>query len=307
MNGLPVFVLRAQVGDIELNSLVQVSQFAQARGQRLIIVFGDRKDRTVGFEGDDRSVIVLGRLADDFHGSLRNALAEVFPEDFSSAVHFGDQQRGERIHAGHADAVQTARHLITVLVELTAGMQHRKHHFEGGTPFLLVHIGRNTAPVVLNGDRVVLVDENVDAGTVPGQRLVDRVVDHFVHQMVQPPDSDVPDIHRGALAHRLEALEHLNAGSGVRLPGLLDLIFFLYAHIFFLSINLLCQKVAGQNRSGRTDPAPAHGIPAHRNARNDSNKDSHFSAKFQGSNGDQSRPLFPDENAAYGTDTAGYC
>ena len=50
---------------------------------------------------------------------------------------------------------------------------------------------------------------------IPGQRLVDRVVDDLVNQMVQPDRARRPDVHRRALAHGLEAFEHLDLVGAV--------------------------------------------------------------------------------------------
>ena len=59
------------------------------------------------------------------------------------------------------------------------------------------------------GDRdgVVGMDRDVDASAMPGERLVDRVVDDFVDEVVQPADAGRPDVHARPLAHGLKALE----------------------------------------------------------------------------------------------------
>ena len=49
---------------------------------------------------------------------------------------------------------------------------------------------------------------------VPGHRLVDGVVDDLVDQVVQPSLAGGADVHAGALADRVEALEDLDV-SGV--------------------------------------------------------------------------------------------
>ena len=49
----------------------------------------------------------------------------------------------------------------------------------------------------------------------PGQRFVDRVVDDFVDEMMQPGRSGRADVHRRPLAHRLEAFEDLDALGAV--------------------------------------------------------------------------------------------
>ena len=43
---------------------------------------------------------------------------------------------------------------------------------------------------------------------VPGQRLVDGVVDHLVHEVVQPPLTGRPDVHAGPFADGVESLEN---------------------------------------------------------------------------------------------------
>ena len=71
-------------------------------------------------------------------------------------------------------------------------------------------IDRDAAPVVDHGDRIVDVDGDVDLVAVPGQRLVDRVVDDLVDEVMQPRLAGRADVHRGPFAHRLEAFENLD-------------------------------------------------------------------------------------------------
>ena len=51
---------------------------------------------------------------------------------------------------------------------------------------------------------------------VAGQRLVDRVVDGLVHEVMQAVGAGVADVHGRALADRLESLEDLDVARGVR-------------------------------------------------------------------------------------------
>ena len=117
------------------------------------------------------------------------------------------------------DAVQAARHLVAVVVELAAGVQHREHDF-GGRPAALVHVDGNAAAVVDDGDGVVDVDRDVDLGAETRQRFVDRVVDDLVHEMMEPGGSGRPDVHRRPLADRFEAFEDLDALGAVILAWL---------------------------------------------------------------------------------------
>ena len=64
---------------------------------------------------------------------------------------------------------------------------------------------------------------DVDGVAVAGERLVDRVVDHLVDEVVQAANAGRADVHAGPLAHRLEALEDgdvLGVVPGALLVGL---------------------------------------------------------------------------------------
>ena len=115
----------------------------------------------------------------------------------------------QRVDDRHADAVQAAGDLVGRVLELAAGVEHRQHDF-GGRPAALVHVHGNAAAVVDDRDRAVDVDRDVDVLAEPGERLVDRVVDDFVDEVVQPGRPGRPDVHRRPLADGLEAFEDLD-------------------------------------------------------------------------------------------------
>ena len=94
----------------------------------------------------------------------------------------------ERVHAGDANAVESARDLVVGGIELAPGMQLGEHYLQGRHPLAtrnihLVH--RNPAPVVGHGDRVVDVDDYVYVGCIAGQRFIDGVIHHLIHQVMQ--------------------------------------------------------------------------------------------------------------------------
>src|SRR6185436_19868632 len=55
----------------------------------------------------------------------------------------------------------------------------------------------------------------VDVGAETRERLVDRVVDDFVHEVVQAVDVRVADVHARALANGFEAFENGDRGRAV--------------------------------------------------------------------------------------------
>src|SRR5262249_30351623 len=68
---------------------------------------------------------------------------------------------------------------------------------------------------------VVGLDRNGDLVAMARQRLVDGVVHDLPDQVVQAANADVADVHGGALANRLETLEHGDAGGVVVMTLLL--------------------------------------------------------------------------------------
>ena len=89
-------------------------------------------------------------------------------------------------------------------------MEHGEHHFESRFVLLFVHIHRDTATVIDNGNGIVFVDSNLYIGGITGKSLVDRVINHLIYKMVQAFAACVANIHRGAFSHRLKTFKHLN-------------------------------------------------------------------------------------------------
>jgi len=92
----------------------------------------------------------------------------------------------QRVDDRHADPVQAAGELVVLVRELTAGVQAREDQL--GATHLLARMGVDRHPATVVGDleRPVLVQHDVDLPAVPGNRLVDAVVDDLMRQMVRP-------------------------------------------------------------------------------------------------------------------------
>jgi hypothetical protein len=114
--------------------------------------------------------------------------------------------------------VQASRDLVGILIELAAGMQ-LGHHDLGCRALLFVvflDVGRDSAAVVEHGDRVVGVNHDLDLVAVACQCLVDGVIQHFEHHVMQAGAvGGVADVHARPLAHGVEALQDLDAGGVV--------------------------------------------------------------------------------------------
>ena len=189
------------------NAAVQKRQFTQALGERVEAVVGGLEDLQIGLECDLGAATL--RRAGNRQGRHRRAALIRLLVHVAVAPDFEVEPFGERVHHRHANAVQPARHLVCGILELAAGMEHRQYDF-GGRTAVGHRIDRNTAPVVHDRDRVVDVDGDVDLVAESGQRLVNRVVDDLVHQMMEPGRSRGSDVHGGPFTHGLEAFKNLD-------------------------------------------------------------------------------------------------
>ena len=163
-----------------------------------------------------------------------------------------DELRRQRVDDRHADAVQAAGDLVGVLVELSAGVKLGHDDLGRRNAFLLVDAGRDAAAVVGDGAGAVGVEGHGDEPGVARERLVDGVVHHLVdHVMKAGAVVGVADVHARALAHRVEAAEHLDRIRAVRLARALgatgELLHFL------VQMTGLCVEIARCGRDPRLD------------------------------------------------------
>ncbi|MNU42090.1 hypothetical protein D3C71_308450 [compost metagenome] len=156
----------------------------------------------------------------DFERLDHVAGAEGQLRDRAFTVRADFEALGQRVGHRHAHAVQAAREAVgaaRALVELAAGVQPGVDQLDHGGLFLGVQAEGNAAAVVLDADRAVGVQRDLDLLAVARQRFVGGVVEHFLDDVQGVVG---PGVHARALLHGLEALEHADgafriAGSGV--------------------------------------------------------------------------------------------
>ena len=112
--------------------------------------------------------------------------------------------------------MQTARHGVSAAAELAAGVQHGEDDLDRGLALGAVDVDGDTATVVDDAHGAVGKDRDIDRVAVSGERLIDRVVDDLVHQVVESARARRADVHTGAFAYRLETLENLDLIRAVR-------------------------------------------------------------------------------------------
>ena len=198
--------LAALVGQRDLQPLGEVGGLAQSLLERGPVVVQRLEDLGIGQERDRRPglarLLALAEL-----GQWRPAHVLLRPH-MAVAPHLDGQVLGQRVDHRDADAVQATGDLVAAAVaELAAGVKDREHDLDGGLLLLGHHRDGDAAAIVTHGDAPVRMHRDVDLRAVPGQRLVDRVVDDLPDEVVQATDARRADVHAGALAHGLEALE----------------------------------------------------------------------------------------------------
>ena len=107
--------------------------------------------------------------------------------------------------------MQTTRYLVRVVVELAARMQYRHDHFCRRAAFLLMNIHGDTATIITYCDGFIVVDRHADILAVTGQRLINCIVDHLKHHVMQAGTIiRITDVHTRSLADRIQPLEYLD-------------------------------------------------------------------------------------------------
>ena len=90
---------------------------------------GRLEDLRVRLERDLRAAAL--RRAGDLELAVRRAALVALLIDLAVAPDLEVERLGQRVDDRDADAVQAARHLVAVVVELAAGVQHGQHDFGG--------------------------------------------------------------------------------------------------------------------------------------------------------------------------------
>ncbi len=198
--GKVVFLATALVNQADAHAVVQEAQLAQPLGQDFvmeIVVFLE----DVGVGQKVHLGAALFGFARHLHGRhvhavhllhqpvLHKAACKFNAVDLAFTPHRQAQPFAQGVHAAHAHAVQAARHLVAVLVELAARMQLGQRDLSCAALGLVLvvhlHAGGDAAAVVHHADGVVGVDGHHNVVAMAGQRLVNGVVHHLEHQVVQ--------------------------------------------------------------------------------------------------------------------------
>ena len=227
----------ARIDQLDPYARIEKGELAIAMFQLFEIELGDILEG-IGrcHEGDAGALLARRRRPVDLERRNRIAMLEAHPMLFAIAPDRQFEPFAERVDDRYADAVQTARHLIGIVVarvlELPARVKLGHDDLGRRNAFLGMDAGRDAAPIVLDADRSVAVERDEYQIAMTGKCLVDRIVADFEHHMMQTrPVVGVANIHARPLAHGVEAFQHLDRiGAVAVLIGLFGGAFARAAH-----------------------------------------------------------------------------
>ncbi len=204
-------VVRAHVGERDADAGIEVCQFAHAARHHIPLEGCRGEDGGIGPELLARAP--LGGLAHGLHGIEGLALLILLLIDMAVTVDLRKHVRGQGIDTTHAHSMQTTRHLVRVLVELTASVEHSHHDLQGTLVQLLVLIDGDAASVVFHGATAIRIEGHLNVGAIACHGLVDTVVHGLVDEMVETLLRHVADVHGRSFANGLKAFKHLDVGG----------------------------------------------------------------------------------------------
>jgi len=106
--------------------------------------------------------------------------------------------------------VQAAGDAVHLPLELHSAVHSREDDLDARNAVLWMDVDRDPTTVVGNRHRSVRIQSDLDLLAKARHRFVDRVVDDLVDEVVKAPRVNAPDVHRGPLPDRLQALQDLD-------------------------------------------------------------------------------------------------
>ena len=134
----------------------------------------------------------------------RNTFFILLLKGFALAPYGYMQRIAECINAAHTYTMQSAGHLVAVLVELTTGMQQGHYHLQRRHTLFSVNARRYTTAIIKYAYRIVFVYGNGNVFTIARECLINRVIYDLIYQVVQALYTYIAYVHGWALTHRFK-------------------------------------------------------------------------------------------------------
>ena len=206
---------------------IEERQLPQAFGQIVEVEF----DVGEGIPGGREAHFGAAGFGFPHHGQwrVRHAVMIRLLPHFAVTAHCQLEHFRQRVDHRYAHAMQAAGHLVGVVVEFAAGVQHRHDHFRRRDTFF-VNFSRDTAAVIGYGYRFVRMDSDLNLGAVASERFIDGIVYQLKHHVMKTGAViGIANVHSRALTHRIQPLQDLDAGGIVTVT-------MLFAHTYSAGI-----------------------------------------------------------------------
>jgi hypothetical protein len=179
----------AFVPEADREAAVQVGELAEPVVQHIVVELDGLEDRPVGLERDPGSleplvveplpglgavtlltaqVLLMLGLRAAFERLCDQALPELHLVDVAVPENRRIEPACKGVDDRDTDAVQPAGDLVSIFIELSAGVEHGEDDLKSALAVLGHDIDRDTAAVVLHRDRAVLVDAHLYQVAEPG-------------------------------------------------------------------------------------------------------------------------------------------
>ena len=116
--------------------------------------------------------------------------------------------------------MQSARHLVGIVVEFAAGMKFRHDDFSGGAlQFVILFDPRgNAPPIILYRYGIIRMNNDGNFIAITRQRFVNRIVHYLEYHVMQSGAvTGIANVHAGPFAYRVETFQDLDAvGTVIR-------------------------------------------------------------------------------------------
>ena len=202
--------LHPLVRDLDGQPFIEIRKLSQTGLHGVVVEIQRFEYVAVGIERDGRARVL--RRPDLGKRTLRHAAVEAYAVELAALPDLRHQPLGERVDAGHAHAVQTARYLVSAAAEFAARVKFGQHDFDGGFSLFFYHADGYASSVVRDAHRAVGKYLDRDVRAVACKRLVYGVVNDFRHEMMKSARVRGTDVHSRTLPYGIQSLEHLNVG-----------------------------------------------------------------------------------------------
>ena len=203
----------------DVDTAVEESEFLQAFVEGVKVVLGDTENFVISFERRFGTSL-FGHSTLAYRTGGYTTLIFLSPSE-AITTYLSLSPLAQEVHNGNTNTVQTAGGLIGTFFKFSTKFQHGHHAFKRAdltVQFfrqLLVSGDRDPTPIVFNCHTTVSVHGHRHHFGEISHRLINGIIDHLIHQVVQSSTGSITDIHTRPLTHMLEVRQMLQVSIGI--------------------------------------------------------------------------------------------